>query len=166
MVWAPISLTEHVKDSDYYPSFLTDQRYLQVTFSLPSVVTRGPGYWKLNTLNTSVLRDLEYCEFVKSFWSFWQAHESTIDFSSPLEGWDMGKFYLRELSRSFCKDKVMAASQTKHSLIRRFNQLQRQMDEQKKTMSGIIDPSSGTVHPDPLEILGIWRSYYSELFSA
>ena len=38
----------------------------------------------------------------------------------------MGKFYLRELSRSFCK--AMAASQTKHSLTRRFNQLQRQMD--------------------------------------
>ena len=217
MVWAPISLTEHVKDSGYYPSFLTDHRYLQVTFSLPSVVSRGPGYWKLNT---SVLRDLEYCELVKSFWSFWQAHESTTDFSSPLEWWDMGKFYLRELSRSFCKAKAMAASQTKHSLTRRFNQLQRQMDagnssvfsefcqiqedlrahelraaqaaqvrartqwveegevsssyffslerkhQQKKTMSGIIDPSSGTVHHDPLEILAIWRSYYSELFSA
>ena len=31
MVWAPISLTEHVKDSGYYPSFLTDHRYLQVS---------------------------------------------------------------------------------------------------------------------------------------
>ena len=115
---------------------------------------------------------------------------------------------------------AMAASQTKHSLTRRFNQLQRQMNagsssvfsefcriqedlrahelraaqaaqihtrtqsveegdvsssyffslerkhQQKKTTSGINDPSSGTVHHDPLEILAIWRSYYSELFSA
>ena len=104
MMWAPISLTEHVKDSGYYPSFLTDHQYLQVTFLLPSVVSRGPGYWKLNT---SVLRDLEYCEFVKSFSSFREAQEVKTDFSSPLEWWDMGKFYLRELSCSFCKAKAM-----------------------------------------------------------
>ena len=156
---------------------------------------------------------------MKSFSSFREAQEVKTDFSSPLEWWDMGKFYLRELSCSFCKAKAMAASQTKHSLTRRFNQLQRQMDadnssvfsefcqiqedlraqelrasqaaqfrartqwveeeevsssyvfslerkhQQKKVMSGIIDPSSGTVPQDPLEILAIWRSYYSELFS-
>ena len=130
----------------------------------------------------------------------------------------MGKFYLRVLSRSFCKAKAMAASSNKLNLTRHFNQLQRQMDaanssifskfcqiqedlcahelqatqvhartqwveegevsssyffslerkhqQKRATMSGIIDPSSGTVHHDPLEILAIWRSYYSELFSA
>ena len=37
--------------------------------------------------------------------------------------------------------------------------------QRKKAMSGIIEPSSGTVQHNPLEILAIWRSY-SELFFA
>ena len=119
----------------------------------------------------------------------------------------MGKFYLRELSRSYCKSKAMAASATKRSLTRRLNHLRRLMDagnstvfselcriqedlrahelravqacqvrtrtqwveegevspsyffsleskrQRKKTMSGIADPSSGTIHHDPLEFL-------------
>ena len=99
MIWAPISLTSYVTDSGYYPSFFTDHRYLQVSFTLPTSRDRGPGYWKFNT---SVLKDIEYCELVKSFWLFWQERESAEDFVSPLEWWDMGKFYLRELSRSYC----------------------------------------------------------------
>ena len=129
----------------------------------------------------------------------------------------MGKFYLRELSRSYCKSKAMAASATKRNLARRLNHLRRLMDagissvflelcriqedlrahelrahelrahelraaqaaqvrtptqwveegevspsyffsleskrQRKKTMSGIADPSSGTIHYDPLESL-------------
>ena len=217
MIWAPISLTSYVTDSGYYPSFFTDHRYLQVSFTLPTSRDRGPGYWKFNT---SVLKDIEYCELVKSFWLFWKERESAEDFVSPLEWWDMGKFYLRELSRSYCKSKAMAASATKRSLTRRLNHLRRLMDagnstvfselcriqedlrahelraaqaaqvrtrtqwveegevssayffsleskrQRKKTMSGIADPSSGTIHHDPLEILAIWRRYYNNLFSA
>ena len=37
--------------------------------------------------------------------------------------------------------------------------------QRKKTMSGIADPSSGTINHDPLEILAIWRRYYNNLFS-
>ena len=120
MIWAPISLTSYVADSGYYPSFFTDHRYLQVSFTLLEA-----GYWKFNT---SVLKDIEYCELVKSFWLFWQERESAEDFLSPLEWWDMGKFYLRELSRSHCKSKAMAASVTKRNLARRLNHLRRLMD--------------------------------------
>ena len=217
MIWAPVSLANYVSDSGYYPSFFTDHWYLQVTFTLPSSIGRGPGYWKLNI---SVLKELEYLELVKSFWSFWQVHESNGDFSTPLEWWDMGKFYLRELSHSYCKTKALAASKSKRNLSRSLNQLRRLMDagnstvfaefcqiqedlrahelqtaqaaqvrartqwveegevsssyffslepkhQQKKIMTGIADPSSGTVYHDPLEVLAIWRAYYSELFSA
>ena len=217
MIWAPLSLKDHVKDSGYYPSFFTDHRYLQVSFTLPSSMDRGPGYWKLNT---SVLQDSEYCELVKCFWSYWQSQQDVEDFTTPLDWWDMGKFYLRELSRCFCKSKALSASVTKRNLTLRLRKLQRHMDDglttvfpelcelqeelrahelrsaqaaqvrarcqwveegevsssyffslegkhqHKKTMSGIKDPSSNIIHHDPLEILGVWRAYYDELFSA
>ena len=68
MIWAPIGLKDQIKDCNYYPSFFTDHRYIQVTFSLNTTSkARGPGYWKFNT---SLLEDQEYCDLVKSFWSF------------------------------------------------------------------------------------------------
>ena len=44
MIWAPISRTSYVTDSGYYPSFFTDNQYLQVSFTLLSSRDRGPGY--------------------------------------------------------------------------------------------------------------------------
>ena len=68
MIWAPIGMKDHIEDCDYYPSFFTDHRYIQVTFSLDSTSeVRGPGCWKFST---SLLQDQEYRDLVKSFWSF------------------------------------------------------------------------------------------------
>ena len=36
----------------------------------------------------------------------------------------------------------------------------------QKTMLSIRDPATGIVHHDPFEILGVWRSYYADLFIA
>ena len=36
----------------------------------------------------------------------------------------------------------------------------------KASMSSIRDPDTGMVHHDPFEILGVWRQYYTSLFSA
>ena len=36
----------------------------------------------------------------------------------------------------------------------------------QKTMLSIRDPATGIVHHDPFEILGVWRSYYADLFTA
>ena len=36
----------------------------------------------------------------------------------------------------------------------------------QKTMLSIRDPATGIVHHNPFEILGVWRSYYADLFTA
>ena len=36
----------------------------------------------------------------------------------------------------------------------------------QQTMHSIRDPETGLVRHDPFEILGVWRSYYSNLFTA
>ena len=36
----------------------------------------------------------------------------------------------------------------------------------QETMLSIRDPATGIVHRDPFEILGVWRSYYADLFTA
>ena len=36
----------------------------------------------------------------------------------------------------------------------------------QNTMLSIRDPATGIVHHDPFEILGVWRSYYADLFTA
>ena len=132
----------------------------------------------------------------------------------------MGKFYLREVTRSFAKTKALASSSAKSLLLCRLRALQRQFDagdstefgelyavqeelrehelqaaeaaqvrsrciwaeegevssgyffslEQKHrskyTMSTIKDPETGTVHHDLIAILGVWRTYYKQLFTA
>ena len=83
MIWAPIGMKDQIKDCDYYLPFFTDHRYIQATFSLDSTsVASGPGYWKFNT---SLLQDQEYCDLVKSFWSFWKTQESEGDFKNSLD---------------------------------------------------------------------------------
>ena len=36
----------------------------------------------------------------------------------------------------------------------------------QKTMLSMRDPATGIVHHDPFDILGVWRSYYADLFTA
>ena len=132
----------------------------------------------------------------------------------------MGKFYLREVTRSFAKTKALASSSAQRLLLRRLRTLQRRFDagdstafgelcavqeelrehelraaqaaqvrsrcrwaeegeissgyffsleqkhRSKQTMSAIKDPETGTVHHDPIDILGVWRTYYEQLFTA
>ena len=126
MIFAPIGMKDQIEECEYQTSlFTTDHRYVYLKASLDSNECRGPGYWKFNT---SHLRDESYRDLVNSFWSFWKTQESADEYDSPLDWWDMGKFLLREATRSFAKIKVMAQSASKRLLQSQLTSLRRSFD--------------------------------------
>ena len=84
-------------------------------------IIAGPGVWKFNT---SLLQDPEYVSLVKSFWSFWDTYKDHEDFASLLDWWDQGKFYLREVTRSYSKSKAAQQCSKKASLLKRMREFQ------------------------------------------
>ena len=100
-----------ISDCQYYTYFFSDHRYMLLRFHLGDVFTRGPGVWKFNT---SLLDNPDYCSLVRSFWVFWQTQEASSIFSSSLDWWDQGKFFLREVTRCFARSH--AAERSKHKL--------------------------------------------------
>ena len=125
MIWAPTLLAQSIGDCNYHPSFLSDHRYMLLTFSTSDIFYCGPGVWKFNV---SLLEDTDYLSLVRSFWSFWKTQEDSSLFSSPLDWWDQGKFYLREVTRCFARTRAAEQCRQKLHLNKRLKQLQRLFD--------------------------------------
>ena len=85
-------------------------------------IGRGPGVWKFNT---SLLDDETYCSLVASFWSFWQSHFTPETFASLLDWWDLGKFYPREVTRTYSRATELDRRKHKSFLTREMHKLQR-----------------------------------------
>ena len=146
--------------------------------------------------------------------------ESHADFPSLMDWWDQGKFYLREVSRTYKRAKAADKRGRKASLTQQMNKLKDAFDQgdrtaftrlcavqqelrdialyepkgaqvrahcqwagegetsssyflnleskhhARQTMYSIRDPTTGLVRHDPFEILGVWQSYYENLFTA
>ena len=118
MVWAPTAMADSIEECEYHPSFLIDS---------------GPGVWKFNT---SLLKDPEYVSLVSSFWSHWQSLEHHEDFASIMDWWDQGKFYLREVTRTYSRSKAADQRSKKTSLTHQMHQLQRAFDRGDRTAFG------------------------------
>ena len=130
MVWAPTALSNYIKGCEYHPSFLSDHQYLLVEFSLNEQFDSGPGVWKLNA---SLLQDPEYLNLINSFWSHWQSMENHADFPSLMDWWDQGKFYLREVSRTFARAKAADKRGRKTSLTKEMHALKEAFDRGDRT---------------------------------
>jgi hypothetical protein len=125
MIWAPLVFDQSITDCQYHTSFFSDHRYMLPKFHLGDGFARGPGVWKFNT---SLLDSPEYCALVRSFWTFWKTQESSSTFSSSLEWWDQGKFFLREITRCFARARAAEQSSAKQDLERQLKRLQRLFD--------------------------------------
>ena len=125
MIWAPTLLAKSIGDCAYHPSFFSDHRYMLLSFSTGDIFEHGPGVWKFNT---SLLGEANYLSLVRSFWSFWKTQEISLLFSSPLDWWDQRKFYLREITRCYARNRVAEQSREKLQLSKRLKQLQRLFD--------------------------------------
>ena len=133
MVWAPTAIADLIEECEYHPSFLADHQYLLVKFHPLPKIDSVPRVWKFNT---SLLRDPEYVSLVSSFWSHWQSLEDHEDFSSPMDWWDQGKFYLREVTRSYSRSKDADQSSRKTSLTCQMHQLKRLFDQGDRSAVG------------------------------
>ena len=85
-------------------------------------ITTGPGVWKFNV---SLLQNPDYTSLVTSFWSFWATLKEHDDFASLLEWWDQGRFYLREVTRSYSRSKAVHEHSRKNRLTKQLHTLQR-----------------------------------------
>ena len=101
MFWLSSSLLQTVKEVAIYPFFRSDHSYVFLRISLPSLPERGPGIWKLNS---SLLRDEDFCQQVRSFWQSWQLEKPT--FPSVSVWWDAGKSRLKRLVRKYSQQKA------------------------------------------------------------
>ena len=215
MIWAPTVMQDCIQECNYFPSFFLDHQYLFVKCNFRDPIIAGWGVWKLNT---SLLQDPEYVSLVKSFWSFWETYKDHEDFASLLDWWDQGKFYLREVTRSYSKSKAAQQRSTKASLLKRMRELQAlfeagdqasfaalcQVQQELRRIALSWRPSlcslsvgggrrdfflfllksghkeacktshavnQGSQHGcvvchDPFAIVGVWRTYYKDLFTA
>ena len=121
MFWLSSSLLQTVKEVAIYPFFRSDHSYVFLRISLPSLPERGRGIWKLNS---SLLKDEEFCQQVRSFWQSWQLEKPT--FPSLSVWWDAGKSRLKRLVRKYSKQKacsrrsrIKSLENTLHHLSRR-----------------------------------------------
>jgi exonuclease III len=123
MIWAPTILAQSIGDCAYHPSFFSDHRYMLLTFTTGDIFARGPGVWKFN------VSLLEVQSFLSSLSGrFGRRRMIPRFFPPPLDWWDQGKFYLREVNRCFARARVAEQSCQKFRLNKRLKQLQRLFD--------------------------------------
>ena len=58
-----------VKTSTIYPISLSYHNGVTVSFQIKETSPKGPGIWKLNT---SILKQKQFQEIFKKYWSYWQ----------------------------------------------------------------------------------------------
>lgn len=99
MIWIPSTLLDAVQNVTILPFLRSDHSYVWLELSLPSAVTRGKGYWKLNT---SILSNADLQAKIRAFWSSWQEQKNSFYCLSTW--WDAGKVRIRQLIQQFSRE--------------------------------------------------------------
>ena len=99
-IYAHTDILENVNEVAIVPFSWSDHDMVTMKFSVPGHMNRGPGYWKLNTL---LLQDSEYLEWIKSFWHEWRTQKNKFD--SLTQWWDSGKRRIQQISIWYARDK-------------------------------------------------------------
>ena len=123
MICVPLFLEQSISDCQYH---FSDHCYKLLTFDLGDMFACGTGVWKFNT--SSLLYNPEYCALVRFFWVFWKTQETSSTFSSPLDWWDQGKFFLQEVTRCSAHARAAEKSKTKPDLEWQLKHLQHLFD--------------------------------------
>ena len=72
--------------------------------SFLSLISPGPGVWKLNT---SILENDDYFELISSFWRSWK-FLFLLWIVSIMDWWELGKSKIKGLTVTYCKKRVAA----------------------------------------------------------
>ena len=117
--WVPFVTSSSILVCPY-----SDHDVCALSFSLPSVVPRGPGYWKLNT---SILDEPEYQTLIRSFWTEWKAQETS--YNTPQNWWDVGKLKIKSLTIQYCTSRAKRKRSRRAMLTSRANLLKSELDK-------------------------------------
>ena len=99
LVGCPVSWLPSVSCCDILACPFSDHSAVCLSLSsLPDAVSRGPGFWKLNT---SILSESDFVHEISAFWSSWR--NSKDSFTSLLDWWDLGKARIKTLSIAYCR---------------------------------------------------------------
>ena len=87
--------------------------HLAVSASIPleTNTNRGPGYFHMNV---DVLTDGEFVDKVESFWTEWRFEKER--FPSIVDWWEVGKCYLRDLTRDHCEERARSRQSRRRHL--------------------------------------------------
>lgn len=86
-----------VQNVDICPWQWSDHLLLSCTVACADVLRRGPGYWHMNV---AALANNDYSDSVECFWSAWRLEKRR--FQNLVDWWEIGKCYLRDLTRQYC----------------------------------------------------------------
>ena len=123
LLGVPLLWEHQVSSADYTPCPYSDHSCLQANIKIPSPVTLGPGFWKLNT---SLLKDPEYIKTITSFWIHWKTRKGR--YSTLPIWWDIGKQRIRRLSRRYATKLKTARTSSRTTLNAQILTLRRQLD--------------------------------------
>ena len=100
LIGCPHSWLHQVDSSDILSCPFSDHSAVRLTCSVPELIPKGPGRWKLNV---SILSDDTFVDAVKRFWLSWKSRKGS--FGSLLSWWDRGKEKIKGLAINHCKEK-------------------------------------------------------------
>jgi hypothetical protein len=106
------------------PCPFSDHSLVSLTVSIPNVIPRGPGRWKLNV---SLLADDLFRTEVRSFWKSWQRKKGR--FSSLSKWWETGKKKLKRIAIHFGSVKKLERESSRTLLGALASHLKTRIDE-------------------------------------
>lgn len=123
LIGVPYVWVSAVSSCEIIPCPFSDHCGVCLSVSVPDVIPRGPGLWKLNT---SILQDVIYVQLIKDFWLEWRS--SMHRFPSLAKWWEKGKSLIKGLSIRYCSEKSAARNQNKELLTRLAEHLKAKVD--------------------------------------
>ena len=96
LIGVPFAWAPFISSCSICPCPFSDHSIVSLSLSIPEVIPRGPGRWKLNT---SLLADDLFCVEVRNFWRSWQRRKGL--FSSLSKWWDIGKRKIKRIAIYF-----------------------------------------------------------------
>ena len=113
------SMSSYITDSGIKSVGFTDHRMVISNFIF-STFKRGKGMFKLNT---SVLKDIEYCRIIIR-----EIHKTQLEYNNvnPHLLWEMIKINIKEITQIYCKSKKREREDREHELRQQLQELEDQ----------------------------------------
>jgi len=104
-----MNISTNIVISEKIGQRITDHKALILNLAIVTPV-RGPGYWKMNT---SILNDIEYREYITETLRLHKLQDRNINISES-DKWELLKHKIKETSIAYC---IQKAKQTKDKII-------------------------------------------------